>query len=73
MTNRRDTETERIRIADMKPVYFHTEYNDRGEVIDGWVSCGSRYKEQALGRLLEAISERYHDIIKAIAARTGQG
>jgi hypothetical protein len=62
--NRSCTETERLKIGNLKAVFFHREFDrETGKVIDAWVSCGNQYADKELGQLLEAISERYHAII----------
>jgi hypothetical protein len=57
------TETERLKIGNLKAVFFHRTFDETGRVTDAWVSCGNQYADKELGQLLEAISERYHAII----------
>lgn len=57
------TETERLKIGNLKAVFFHREFDETGKVLSAWVSCGNQYHDKELGQLLEAISERYHAII----------
>lgn len=65
--SRHETETERLKIGTLKAVFFHRELDSDGKVVSAWVSCGSQYQDKDMGKLLEAISERYHEIIEGVA------
>lgn len=72
--SRRHTETERLKVGNMKAVFFHREYDHPGgTVVSAWVSCGNKYAETDMGELLHQISERYHGIIAATVTRGGAG
>lgn len=72
--SRHYTETERIKVGKLKAVFFHREF-DRpgGSVTNAWLSCGSKYKDQDFGILIEEISSRYHDLLScAEPGRAGE-
>ena len=61
---RRYTETDRIKFGNMKPVYFHAEYDKPGgKVVDAWISSSTKDKNDEMHALMEAISQRIQEAI----------
>jgi hypothetical protein len=54
--NRRDTDTTKIKVGNLAPVYLHEEY-EGGRLVKVRISSPGRYETAELGKLLDAVAE----------------